>query len=100
MIVSNEPGYYKPGAYGIRIENLVAVQPAESRPGDERKMLVFETLTLAPLDRSLIELSLLDEAEIRWVDDYHKRVERELAPLLEASVAAWLREAVAPLEKR
>ncbi|WP_421706955.1 aminopeptidase P family protein [Algihabitans sp.] len=99
MIVSNEPGYYKPGAYGIRIENLVAVQPAESRPGDERKMLVFETLTLAPLDRSLIELSLLDEAEIRWVDDYHKRVERELAPLLEAPVAAWLRDAVAPLEK-
>ena len=99
MIVSNEPGYYKPGAYGIRIENLVAVQPAEARPGDERKMLVFETLTLAPLDRNLIELSLLDAAEIRWVDDYHKRVDRELAPLLEEQAAAWLKTAVAPLEK-
>ncbi|WP_119168569.1 aminopeptidase P family protein [Algihabitans albus] len=99
MIVSNEPGYYKPGAYGIRIENLVAVQEAESRSSDERKMLAFETLTLAPFDRSLIDVALLDESEISWVDHYHKRVKRELAPLVEAEAKAWLETATTPLEK-
>ncbi len=97
MIVSNEPGYYKPGAYGIRIENLVAVQPAERQSGDERKMLHFETLTLAPLDRRLIVPALLDAGERAWVDAYHARVRRALGPLLPADVQAWLEAATAPL---
>src|SRR6266852_2557182 len=72
MIVSNEPGYYKTGAYGIRIENLVLVQPWDG-PAD-REMLGFETLTLAPIDRNLIDTSLLDDDEIAWLDEYHARV--------------------------
>jgi Xaa-Pro aminopeptidase len=97
MIVSNEPGYYKRGAYGIRIENLVAVTPAEPRQEDERKMLAFETLTLAPLDRHLIETDLLTVAERDWVDAYHARVRAALAPLLEGEDRAWLEAATAPL---
>jgi Xaa-Pro aminopeptidase len=97
MIVSNEPGYYKPKAYGIRIENLVAVQPADPLPSDERKMLGFETLTLVPLDRNLIDRSLLTEAEAAWVDAYHARVRRDLAPMLAGAEKAWLERATAPL---
>ena len=81
MIVSNEPGYYKTGAYGIRIENLVLVQSAEGSA--EREMLGFETLTLAPIDRNLIEPSLLDEDEIAWLNAYHARVREELTPLVD-----------------
>src|SRR5207249_10427559 len=80
MIVSNEPGYYKTGAYGIRIENLVLVQPAEG--SSEREMLGFETLTLAPIDRNLIETSLLDDEELAWLDDYHSRVRETQIPLV------------------
>jgi Xaa-Pro aminopeptidase len=97
MIVSNEPGYYKPGAYGIRIENLVAVQESEARDGDERKMLAFETLTLAPYDRALIEVALLSEDERAWVDAYHARVRRDVAPLLDGHARAWLEAATEPL---
>ena len=82
MIVSNEPGYYKTDAYGIRIENLVLVQPAEGSA--EREMLGFETLTLAPIDRNLIEPSLLDEDEIAWLNAYHTRVRDTLTPLVDA----------------
>ena len=78
MIVSNEPGYYKTGAYGIRIENLVVVQPADD--GGEREMLGFETLTLAPIDRNLVEPSLLDDERDRLARRYHARVPRDPDP--------------------
>ncbi len=95
MIVSNEPGYYKEGAYGIRIENLVLVQPAAT--GGEREMLGFETLTLAPIDRTLIDPALLDEVEIAWLDAYHARVREVLTPLVDAATAGWLAAATQPL---
>ena len=95
MIVSNEPGYYKTGGYGIRIENLVLVQPADGTA--EREMLGFETLTLAPIDRSLIEPSLLDEDEIAWLDAYHARVRETLTPLVDADTARWLAAATQPI---
>jgi Xaa-Pro aminopeptidase len=95
MIVSNEPGYYKTGAYGIRIENLVVVQPAEGET--EREILEFETLTLAPIDRNLIEPSLLDDEEIAWLDAYHARVRELLTPLVDPESAHWLAAATAPI---
>ncbi|HEX4571265.1 MAG TPA: aminopeptidase P family protein [Dongiaceae bacterium] len=96
MIVSNEPGYYKTGAYGIRIENLVTVIE-DPRPGDERPMLAFETLTLAPIDRNLVDKGLLTAAEIAWLDAYHARVREVLSPQLDAATAAWLGQATAPI---
>src|SRR5262249_43599298 len=95
MIVSNEPGYYKTGAYGIRIENLVLVQPSESEA--EREMLRFETLTLAPIDRNLIEPLLLDDEEIAWLDNYHTRVREALTPLVDPDTARWLDAATGPI---
>src|SRR5690349_18349787 len=74
MILSNEPGYYKTAAYGIRIENLVLVVDAPLVAGAEKKLNAFETLTLAPIDRRLIDLKLLTHDEIDWVDDYHGAV--------------------------
>jgi Xaa-Pro aminopeptidase len=99
MIVSNEPGYYKTGAYGIRIENLVVVQPLEdgAREADGRDMLRFETLSLAPIDRALIDRGLLDDDEIAWLDSYHARVREALLPLVDRDTAAWLEQATAPL---
>ncbi len=102
MIISNEPGYYKTGAYGIRIENLVLVQPALVQPGGgggEREMMQFETLTLAPIDRNLIEPSLLDDSEIDWLDDYHARVRDTLTPLVDPGTAAWLAEVTRPIAR-
>jgi len=96
MILSNEPGYYKAGAYGIRIENLVTVIE-DPRPGDERPMLAFETLTLAPIDRNLVDKSLLAPAEIAWLNAYHARVRETLTPLLDRETADWLAGATAPL---
>jgi len=92
MIVSNEPGYYKTGAYGIRIENLVTVIE-DARNGDERPMLAFETLTLAPIDANLVDKNLLSAAEIAWLNAYHARVRETLTPQLAAETAAWLAEA-------
>ncbi|MEO0983090.1 MAG: aminopeptidase P family protein [Pseudomonadota bacterium] len=97
MIVSNEPGYYKTGAYGIRIENLQAVTPPAPIPGGEIDMLGFETLTLAPLARRLIDKAVLSPAEIAWVDAYHARVWAELNPRLNGEVQAWLQAACAPV---
>ena len=74
MILSNEPGYYKAGAYGIRIENLVLVVEAPPVEGAEKPLNAFETLTLAPIDRRLIEPALLTPSEIAWLDAYHARV--------------------------
>ncbi len=96
MIVSNEPGYYKTGAYGIRIENLVAVVPRDAGAA-ERAMLGFETLTLAPIDLALVEPALLEPAETAWLDAYHARVRAELTPLVDAATAAWLAGATRPV---
>jgi Xaa-Pro aminopeptidase len=96
MILSNEPGYYKAGEYGIRIENLLLVVE-RAVPGGEAAMLAFETLTLAPIDRDLIAAPLLDAGERAWLDAYHARVLRELAPLLPADDAAWLAARCAPI---
>ena len=97
MIVSNEPGYYKQGAYGIRIENLLVVQPDTAVPDAERPMFSFETLTLAPIDRTLIDRKLMSDTEIAWLDAYHARVYETLAPQLDLITTAWLAEATAPI---
>lgn len=98
MILSNEPGYYLPGHYGIRIENLLLVREAAAAMPDQAKpFLEFETLTLAPYERRLIEPGLLAPAERAWVDAYHARVLAEVAPRCDAATAAWLGAACAPL---
>jgi Xaa-Pro aminopeptidase len=97
MIVSNEPGYYKSGAYGIRIENLVAVVECRDLPGAEKTMLAFETLTKAPVDLNLVEAGLLTEPELAWLDAYHADVRATLTPLLDADTLAWLEDATRPL---
>ena len=97
MILSNEPGYYKTGAYGIRIENLVLVTEAAAVAGAEKPLNTFETLTLAPIDRRLIEPRLLTADEIAWLDGYHARVREALSPLVDAETQAWLRSATRPL---
>ena len=98
MVVSNEPGYYKAGAYGIRIENLVAVVEAESREGGEKKMLRFETLSKAPIDRALVEPALMTAEEITWLDSYHADVCETLTPLVDAETAEWLADVTRPLD--
>ncbi|MGZ3399643.1 MAG: aminopeptidase P family protein [Caulobacteraceae bacterium] len=97
MIVSNEPGYYKTGAYGIRIENLQVVTPAEDIPGGERPMLGFEALTLAPIDRRLIDKALLTAEGIAQMDAYHARVLAVIGPQLDGPAKAWLEEVCAAL---
>ncbi|MBH0236702.1 aminopeptidase P family protein [Methylobrevis albus] len=100
MILSNEPGYYKAGAYGIRIENLLAVTPAQAIEGGERPMLGFETLTLVPIDRRLIEPALLAPDEIAWLDAYHARVKAVIGPAIrDPETLAWLDLATAPLAR-
>jgi Xaa-Pro aminopeptidase len=90
MILSNEPGYYREGAYGIRIENLVLVTEPKPIAGGTRPMMGFETLTLTPYDARLIDLSLLTLAERAWVNAYHARVAATLSPLLDAKTRNWL----------
>ena len=97
MILSNEPGYYKAGEYGIRIENLVLVVEGEKVAGAEKTLNAFETLTLAPIDRRLIERTLLDAGEVSWRDTYHARVAQTLAPLVDDETRAWLGAATRPL---
>ena len=92
MIVSNEPGYYKTGAYGIRIENLVAVKEAEIE-GADRKYLEFETLTHAPIDLNCVDVGLLTEAEKTWLNAYHARVREIVGPQVDEPTKAWLKEA-------
>ena len=99
MILSNEPGYYKAGHYGIRIENLVLVVEAPAVAGAEKPLNAFETLTVAPVDRRLVLRELLTAEETRWLDDYHARVAVTLAPLVDAETRAWLVAATAPLGK-
>ena len=90
MIISNEPGYYKQGAFGIRIENLVLVQAPQMIAGGEREMMGFETLTLAPIDLRLVERALLSDEEAGWLNAYHAEVREKLTPLVDAQTAAWL----------
>jgi Xaa-Pro aminopeptidase len=97
MILSNEPGYYRAGHYGIRIENLVVVTEASDIPGGERPMHGFETLTLAPIDRRLIDPGLLSPEEVDWLDAYHARVRAEIGPLVDLETRRWLDAATAPL---
>ena len=97
MILSNEPGYYKTGTYGIRIENLVLVVEGPAIAGAEKPLNAFETLTLAPIDRRLVLPDLLTAAEIVWLDTYHARVRSTLAPLLDAPTKTWLDAATRPL---
>lgn len=96
MILSNEPGYYKTGAYGIRIENLVLVEE-RAIPGMEGGWLGFETITLAPIDRRLIAVELIGEDERAWWDSYCARVREALAPQLDGAALGWLEEQCAPL---
>jgi Xaa-Pro aminopeptidase len=97
MILSNEPGYYKTGAYGIRIENLVLVVEAPKVIGAEKPLNAFETLTLAPIDRRLIEPRLLTNHESVWLDAYHGKVRAALSPLVDPPTKAWLDRATASL---
>ncbi|MTH97908.1 aminopeptidase P family protein [Roseibium sp. RKSG952] len=95
MILSNEPGYYPAGEYGIRLENLELVTQAQAVEGGERPMLGFETLTLAPFDLRLVDTTLLTEAERCWLNDYHKRVAETVGPLLDDKTWKWLENATA-----
>ncbi len=97
MILSNEPGFYREGAYGIRIENLVLVTEAEPVDGGERPMLGFEVLTFAPIDKRAIEAELLTPAEIAWLDDYHSSVRQRVEQLVEGDVREWLIDVTNPL---
>jgi Xaa-Pro aminopeptidase len=98
MILSNEPGYYKAGAYGIRIENLLLVGDAEPVEGGDCPVMGFETLTLAPIDRRLIVPAMLSPEERAWIDAYHARVRTELSPGLDRAARTWLAAATARLE--
>ena len=98
MILSNEPGYYREGAWGIRTENLILVEEAPDLPGqDARPWLSFRTLTLVPIDRRLIDATLLSPAERAWLDAYHAEVLAAVAPRVDAPTKAWLESACAPL---
>ncbi len=97
MILSNEPGYYREGHYGIRLENLVLVTPPEKIEGGTREMMGFETLTLVPFDRRLIDPKQLLPWELDWLNAYHAQVRREIEPLLLSDDRAWLRHATAPI---
>jgi Xaa-Pro aminopeptidase len=96
MILSNEPGYYKTDGFGIRIENLELVVAADIA-GAEKPVNAFETLTLAPIDRRLIDLNMLDGAELSWLNEYHARVRHEVRPHVDEATKVWLDEATAPL---
>jgi Xaa-Pro aminopeptidase len=99
MILSNEPGYYRSGAYGIRIENLVLVTEAKPVADAEKPINAFETLTLAPIDRRLVDPALLTGDEAAWLDAYHARVRDTFAPIVDAKTRDWLIGACAPLAK-
>ncbi len=98
MILSNEPGYYKTDGFGIRIENLELVVAADI-PGAEKPMNKFEALTLAPIDRRLVDVALMSDEELRWLNDYHARVRREIYPLLDEATKVWLQQATEPIAR-
>jgi len=99
MILSNEPGYYKTAAYGIRIENLVLVIAAPEPVRAEKPLNAFETLTLAPIDRQLVDAGVLSEKERHWLDSYHKRVRETLSPLVDAGTREWIERATLSLSR-
>ena len=99
MILSNEPGYYRAGTYGIRIENLILVTEATPVPGAEKPLNAFATLTLVPIDRRLVEPSMLTAAECAWFDAYHARVRETIAPSVDTAARAWLLAATIPLPR-
>jgi Xaa-Pro aminopeptidase len=97
MILSNEPGYYRPGAFGIRIENLIVVREEAEIAGGDRPMLGFETITFCPIDKRLIVTDLLTREELQWIDAYHAEVREKLMPFIdEMAVRAWLDAATTP----
>jgi Xaa-Pro aminopeptidase len=98
MILSNEPGYYLPDHYGIRLENLLLVQPADL-PKASKPFLRFETLSLAPFDTRLLDAAMMTPGEREWLDAYHARVLSEIGPLLESETRAWLTEACTPISR-
>lgn len=97
MLISNEPGYYKKGAFGIRIENVVMVEPLPFNETSEIKTLGLSTLTLAPFDKNLIDKTMLTPRERSWIDGYHARIKRIISPLVDKDTADWLENACAPL---
>jgi Xaa-Pro aminopeptidase len=99
MILSNEPGYYREGAFGIRIENLIVAQEAPALPGgdDDRAMLEWRTLTYAPIDRRLIVTAMLSREEKTWIDTYHAAVNDKIGPRVSPAAQDWLAAATAPL---
>src|SRR4249919_3867352 len=98
MILSNEPGYYKPGEYGIRIENLVLVVDKQV-PGADKEMLGFETLTFVPIEKKLIDASMLSDKELGWLNDYHAEVLAKIGPQLSGEDKEWLERQCAPLSR-
>jgi len=96
MVISNEPGYYKEEAYGIRIENLTVVETVQAPAGSEKELFGFSTLTLAPIDLNLVDTALLNPRERAWLDTYHARVRDKLSPLLDTNAANWLAYATRP----
>lgn len=99
MILSNEPGFYLAGHYGVRIENLILVTEPEDIPGGDRPMMRFETLTLAPFNRNLIDASLLRPDEADWIDGYHRTVFAKIGKALEGEALEWLQHTTAPLSR-
>ena len=98
MILSNEPGYYKPNEYGIRIENLVLVTDKQV-PGGDKEMLGFETLTFVPIEKKLIDVAMLSDRELNWLNDYHAEVLARIGPQLEGEDKEWLERQCAPLSR-
>ena len=96
MILSNEPGYYREGAFGIRIENLIVVEAA-AEMGDKRDQLSFETLSWVPIDRRLVDTTMMASWEIEWLDTYHKNVREKIGPHVDGADRDWLEAATQPL---
>jgi len=100
MILSNEPGYYKAGEYGIRIENLVVVREAEPIEGGDRSMHWLETITFAPIDRKLVDPAIMSDEDLDWLNRYHADVLEKISPRLDgAADIAWLEAACAPISR-
>jgi Xaa-Pro aminopeptidase len=97
MILSIEPGYYKEEEYGLRVENLALVVKDPDRTSETSPFYTFETLTLCPIELRLLNKDLLTKDEVSWLNAYHRRVRKELTPLLEKDEAAWLKKATQPI---
>jgi len=93
MILSDEPGYYKSGEFGIRIENLIVVAPGAPVAGGEREMMAFETITMAPINLDLVKADILSEDERRWLNDYHEQVRKKIGPHIPGGIKDWFEEA-------